>query len=153
MKSRALTYKPEIEDIINKCDTCHVSMVDKDNMPYVLPMNFGYREEVIYLHSAPQGKKIDIIKNNPNVCIAFSADHHLRWQHEKVACSYSMKYRSVLAQGKIEFITDIDKKIEALNIIMGNYTDKKFSYNDPAVREVSVYKVKADIMEGRAYGY
>ncbi len=128
-------------------------MVDKNNEPYVLPMNFGYDNECIYLHAAKTGKKIEILKNNPNVCVAFSTDHELRYVNEEVACSWSMKYRSVLAYGKVEFIDDYDKKIEAMNIIMSNYSSRKFSYNIPAINDVQPFRVIIEKMEGRAYGY
>ena len=153
MKSRVLDHKPQIEEIINKCQVCHLSMVDENNMPYVLPFNFGYANDEIFLHSAQQGKKIDVLKNNPNVCVAFSNDYELKYRDEGVACSYSWKYRSVLAFGKVEFITDFEKKKEALNIIMANYTNREFKYNDPAVKDVNCYKVVIEKLEGRAYGY
>ncbi len=153
MKSRVLDHKPELEKIINKCDVCHIAMVDEDNKPYVLPFNFGYKDGEIFLHSAQTGKKIDILKKNNEVCVAFSTDYDLRYQNEDVACSYSWKYRSVLAYGKVEFITDFDKKIEALNAVMGNYTKREFKYNDPAVKDVNCYKVVIGKLEGRAYGH
>ena len=153
MKSRVLDHKPQLEKIINECDVCHIAMVDENNMPYVLPFNFGYANDEIIMHSAQQGKKIDILKNNNNVCVAFSNGYELRAQNENVACSYSWKYRSVLAYGKVEFIEDFNEKIDALNAIMKNYTDKEFSYNDPAVKDVNCWKVKVEKFEGRAYGY
>lgn len=153
MKSRTLSFKPELEEIIKKCNVCHVAMVDNNNKPYVLPFNFGYVNGEIFLHSAQKGKKIDILKNNNHVCVAFSTDYELRFQSENVACSYSWKYRSVLAHGNVEFITTKDKKIEALNTIMHHYTNRTFKYNDPAVNDVNCYKVIIDKLEGRAYGY
>jgi len=129
-------------------------MVDQNNLPYVLPMNFGYAGGVVYLHSAPEGKKVDILRNNSNVCLAFSTDHELRSQSEDVACSYSMKYRSVLVYGKVEFISEPSEKRRVLNIIMKQYTGRDdFKYNDPAIRNVLVYKVVAEKIEARAYGY
>lgn len=153
MKSRIIDHKPQLEEIVNNCKVCHLSMVDENNMPYVLPFNFGYAEGEIFLHSAQKGKKIDILKNNPNVCVAFSGDYELKYRDEEVACSYSWKYRSVLAFGKVEFITDFEKKKEALNVIMANYVDRKFKYNDPAIKDVNCYKVVIEKLEGRAYGY
>ena len=153
MKSKAITSKEEIEKIIGKCQFCNVAMVANDNSPYVIPMNFGYSEGLIYLHSSKTGKKIDILKANNKVCVSFSTDHELRWQSEEMACSYSMKYRSALAFGKVEFIEEADEKIKALNCIMRHYTGKEFKYNEPAVREVAVYKVIIEKLEGRIYGY
>ena len=153
MKKRDLTFKPELETIIQKCDVCSLAMVDQDGFPYVLPMNFGYKDDHIYFHSAQTGHKVDIIKNNPNVCISFSADEQLRWVNEDVACSWGMKYRSVLAYGKIEFIDDFDKKEEALKVIMKNYSDREFTFNAPAVKDVLVFQVKVEKLHGRALGY
>ena len=142
----------EITDIIDKCDACFLAMVDPDGLPYVVPMNFGYEEGIIYLHSAKTGRKIDILKNNPETCMAFSTDHKLFSRHETVACSYGMDYRSVLAFGKVVFIEDYDEKVRALNIIMRKYTGKEFSYNAPAVNNVEVYKVIPVKVEGKVSG-
>ncbi|MDT8392897.1 MAG: pyridoxamine 5'-phosphate oxidase family protein [Bacteroidales bacterium] len=153
MKKRDLTFKPELESIIQKCDYCSLAMVDRDGYPYVVPMNFGYAGDHIYFHSARQGKKIDILKENPRVCVSFSTDHELRWVNEEVACSWGMKYRSVLAYGEIEFIDDYDGKLEALKTIMKNYSDHLFLFNAPAVNDVMIYRVKVDKLVGRCYGY
>lgn len=153
MKNRIIGLKEEIERIVAKCEVCYVAMVDEENKPYVIPMNFGYKDNCIYLHSSKTGKKIDILEKNNNVCVSFSTDHLLRWQSENMACSYSMKYRSVLAFGKVEFVENSNQKIEALNIIMSQYTKKEFSYSDPAVEDVKVFKVFVEKLEGRAYGY
>ncbi len=153
MKKRDLTFKPELESIIKKCEICNLAMIDEDGLPYVIPMNFGYADDHIYLHSARTGKKIDILKNNPQVCVSFSTDHQLKWVNEEVACSWGMKYRSVLAYGKVEFIDDFDAKEKALKIIMRNYSDIDFTFNAPAVNDVLVYCVKIDKMHGRALGY
>jgi nitroimidazol reductase NimA-like FMN-containing flavoprotein (pyridoxamine 5'-phosphate oxidase superfamily) len=154
MKSREIVLQSAMEEIIRKCQYCTMAMVDQQNQPYVLPMNFGYADGVVYLHSAPEGKKVDILRNNNRVCLAFSTDHELKHQHEEVACSYSMKYRSVLVYGKVEFIDDPGEKRRVLNILMKQYTGRDdFSYHEPAIKNVLVYQVKAVKMEGRAYGF
>ncbi|MEI6434176.1 MAG: pyridoxamine 5'-phosphate oxidase family protein [Bacteroidota bacterium] len=153
MRTRTSTDKKEIEGIILKCQWCHVAMVDKDGKPYVIPMNFGYRDGTIFLHGAHSGKKIDILQNNPEVCINFSTDHLLRYQNEQVACSWSMKYRSVLCYGQVEFIAEPEAKTQALDIIMSQFSGNQFKYNPPSLREVSVFCVKVKRYEGRIFGY
>ena len=153
MKNRTLTFKKELEEIIRRCQFCNLAMVDEKNLPYVIPMNFGYENNVVFLHGSKVGRKNDILRNNPNVCLSFSTDHELRYVNEEVACSWAMRYRSVLVFGKIAFVEDPEEKIKGLNVIMSHYSDKEFSYNDPAVKDVQVYKVEIEKMEGRAYGY
>ena len=153
MRGNWITDEAEMFQVIEKCDACYVSMVDQNNMPYVVPLNFGLKDGIIYLHSSPKGKKIEILKQNNNVCIAFSTDHQLKYQNIAVGCSYAMRFRSVLVYGQIEFIEDWDKKIEAMNIVMRNYTDREFTFNTPAIREVCVYKVVITEMTGKMLGY
>ncbi len=153
MKNRIVENSDEILEIIAKCEVCYVSMIDIEGMPYVVPLNFGYENGVLYLHGAKEGKKIEALKHNPKVCVAFSTDHLLRYQHEQVACSWSMKYRSVLLYGEVEFINDEQERIDALNVMMRKYAKRDFKFNMPAVREVLPFKVVATKIEGRAYGY
>jgi uncharacterized protein len=153
MANRMTNNPKTIQKIIDKCEACYVGMIDQNLKPYVLPFNFGYEDGVIYLHSAMSGKKIDILKNNPSVCISFSTDHQLFHRHEPVACSYGMKYRSVLAYGEIVFIDDYGEKVRILNIIMKKYAGREFDYNAPAVNNVCIYKLTPVTIEGKESGY
>jgi hypothetical protein len=153
MRRKTISDEKDILDIIFKSQWCHVAMTDLQGEPYVLPMNFGIRDNVIYLHGARKGKKIDILREHPSVCIHFSTDHLLRAQSEEIACSWSMKYRSVLAYGQVEFIEDTSEKTEALNIIMSQYSDRSFRFATPSIHEVCCFRVKVTRFEGRSFGY
>ncbi|MCL2650629.1 MAG: pyridoxamine 5'-phosphate oxidase family protein [Candidatus Azobacteroides sp.] len=152
MPSIFITSKEEMEAIIAKCDVCYIGLADTDGTPYVLPMNFGYKDGIIYLHSGPEGLKIDILKRNNRICVTFSADHALSYQHAEVACSYTMKSKSVIAWGTVIFEDDFDKKVEALNIIMKHYSDKEFKYSAPAVNNVKIWKVEIDKITSKIFG-
>lgn len=152
MKTLIHTDQEWIESIIRKCDICYVGMADTDGTPYVIPMNFGYRDGVIYLHSAQEGRSISILERNPQVCITFSTDHALVFQHPEVACSYRMRSKSVISWGKVTYEEDFDKKVEVLNIIMKQYSDKEFKYSDPAVTNVKVWIVPIDRISCKEFG-
>lgn len=154
MKARMITLPEAIEEIVRSCEVCSVGMVDEENNPYTLPFNFGFENSTVYLHSAPVGKKIGILRNNPRVCIAFSTAHQLYRQSPEVACSFGMKYKSVLVFGSVEFIEDPAEKIRILNIIMRQYTQRDdFSYSEPSVKNVAVMKVVTSRIEAKAFGY
>lgn len=141
-----------IDEIITKNTVCYVGMVDADSMPYVIPMNFGYADDIIYLHSAHEGSSIRILEENPNVCITFCTEPILTYQNEEVACSYRMKGSSVICRGKVVFEENFDKKVEALNIIMRQYTEREFTYSTPAVNNVKVWKVEVEDVSTKIFG-
>ena len=150
LKTREIHDFSEIEEIINTAQVCHLGMADGDK-PYVLPMNFGYENKTVYLHGAPEGKKIEVLEKNKNVCITFDIDHHLKFRDEHVACSYSMRYRSVILSGKAVSINDYDEKIKCMNIIMRKYSGKDFTYNAPAIKNIKVWKVEIEEITGKKF--
>ena len=152
MKTITHTDQAFIEKMILQCEICYVGVVTPENTPYVIPMNFGYLENVLYFHSAPEGRVIDCLNRNPNICVTFCTVDKLVFQHSEVACSYRMKSASVMAFGKVSFIVDIEEKRNALNIIMKHYSDKKFEYSDPAIRNVKIWKVPIDTMSCKEFG-
>ena len=152
MNTKIIEKHSELEEVINNCEVCYVSMVDKDGKPYVLPFNFAYEDNKIYLHSGNFGKKLDILKVNPDVCIAFSLGHQLFHHHETVACSYSMTYKSVVASGRVEFEEDILKKTDIMNKVMMKYTGKTFEYSKPAITNVSCFVINIIEISGRNRG-
>lgn len=143
MKTIWLTDKEEIEQIILDCDVCFVGMVDKEGNPYTIPMNFGYQDSIIYLHSGPEeGKKLECVKNNNKVCINFCQTNGLMYVNQEVACSYSMKSKSVIAFCDVQFVEDenLEEKGKALNVMMRHYTSQDFKYSTPALKNVKIWK-------------
>lgn len=152
MKTVTRNEKQAIEALISECDTCYVGMADTDGTPYVIPMNFGYEDNVIYLHSAPEGRSISILGRNPKVCLTFCSNMRLAYQNEQVACSYRIKGASVIAEGRVVFEEDFDGKVKALDIIMRQYTERPFTYGAPAVRNVKIWKVAIESVCRKDFG-
>lgn len=70
---REIANRKEIEDILRRSTVCRLAMIDAGR-PYLVPLCFGYDAGILYFHSAPVGKKIDLLKKNRNVCFEFDAD-------------------------------------------------------------------------------
>jgi nitroimidazol reductase NimA-like FMN-containing flavoprotein (pyridoxamine 5'-phosphate oxidase superfamily) len=151
---RTLTHndKDFIESIITRCKICFAAVVDENGMPYSVPMNFGYHNDVFYLHSAPEGRIIRALDKNRHICLAFNAGQELAFQHPKVACSYRMKAGSIVAEGKVTFLEDMNLKRDALDHIMKQYSDKHFEYNDPAIRNVKIWRIDVDKITCKEFG-
>lgn len=152
MKTFSIEEQERIETVIRSCKVCFVGMADEEGRPYVLPMNFGYEEGIIYLHSAQEGRSIRTMDKNPQICVTFCSEPVLIRQHPDVACSYRMRAGSVICEGKVEFEEDFDEKVKALNIIMRQYIDKDFTYSVPAVNNVKIWKLPLETVGAKEFG-
>lgn len=114
-KNQEVTDPAIIEEILQGSDICRLAMMDGDK-PYILPFNYGYKQQSIYIHCAPEGKKIDLLRKNPEVC--FEIEHTAELIQEDKACKWSELYRSVIGYGSVEIITDFEQKLKGLEIIM-----------------------------------
>ncbi len=149
---KEIVRKEEMLDVIKQCKFCHVGFVDGD-MPYVLGFNFGYEDHKIYLHCAKEGKKLDILRKNNNVCVMFDTGHEFFHRHEHVACSYRMRYKSVMVTGKAYFVDNYDEKVKGLQILMKQYSDKHFEFSKPSVDNVVIIRIEIEKMTGRKFEY
>jgi len=145
-----ITNPAELEDVIKRAKFCHIGMVD-GNEPYVIGFNFGYKDGVLYLHCSKHGHKLDVLAKNNRICAAFDVDHDFFSRHENVACSWRMRYRSVLMWGNVEMVEEYNSKLEALKIIMAHYSDIDFEFNPPAVNNVAILRVIPDRITGRKF--
>ncbi len=152
MRTSFITDKKEIDAIIHQCDICFLGITEEDGTPYVIPMNFGYCDGEIILHSAPHGKHLTLLAQNNHVCITFCPERKLVYQHPDVACSYSMLSKSVLCKGTVSYIEDLDEKEKTMNILMKNYTDVAFKYSKPALTNVKIWRVSINEITAKAFG-
>ncbi len=152
MKTYSHTDPALIEEVISKSEICFATVVDETGLPYAVPMNFGYHRGVFYLHSAPEGRIVRALEKDNHICLSFNVGQEVVFQHPKVACSYRMKASSVIAEGTVTFVENMDAKREALNHIMRQYSDKHFEYNDPAVRNVKIWRVAVDNISCKEFG-
>ncbi|MCC8146003.1 MAG: pyridoxamine 5'-phosphate oxidase family protein [Bacteroidales bacterium] len=153
MKTVWVTEKEEIEEIIRSCEVCVVGMVDEEGNPYTLPMNFGYDDSTIYLHSGPaEGKKLECLRHNNRICICFYQNKGLTYVNQEVACSYSMKSESVIAFCEVSFPESLEEKEKALNVLMRNYTSSGFKYSVPALKNVKIWKADIKRITGKKKG-
>lgn len=150
-KDKEITDKREMESIIQKAIVCRIALSD-NNMPYVIPVNFGYKDDCLYFHSATEGKKIDILKKNNNVCFEVDIDHEII-EHTS-PCSFGMKFLSVIGFGTADIIDEIEKKKEALRVIMDHYAfDNDFEFRERMLNRVVVFQVKINSMTGKKSGF
>lgn len=151
MRTLFIENREEIDKIIRACKTCYLAVSDND-FPYILPMNFALDGNSVIIHSAQSGRMWETLKRNPNVCINWIIGEDLAWQDVKVGCSYRVKSKSVLVEGKVEFVDDFDEKTRCMNLMMSQYSDREFKFSKPAIENVGIIKVAIKKISAKEFG-
>lgn len=119
-KDREVQDKTEVFDILKRCDTIRIGM-QGNQFPYVVPVSFGMEvvndKAVVYFHCAQQGMKVDLLRENPCVCV----EGDIFMQVEKTAHGITARYESVIGLGECQIITDIDEIKRGLKVLLDHY--------------------------------
>lgn len=140
--------------ILMRCGSMTLAFHEEGG-PYLVPLNFGAEEEngslVLYFHCALEGKKLELLKQNNEV--GFCAYTMLRVFNKGVApCGYTTDYESVSGKGKAEVVTEPEKRLHGLKVLMAHYTDETFSdemFSAKALAITTVVKVTVDEWTGK----
>ena len=137
-----ITDEQQIRGILDTARILRLGLA-VDNEPYVVPLNYGYTMDdgklTFYLHSAVKGKKLDMLRANPNVY--FELDCGLQPFEGKVACQYGLAYSAISGRGRAVLVEDVEAKKEAMSILMKTQTGKDFEFNERLVSIVAVIRV------------
>jgi nitroimidazol reductase NimA-like FMN-containing flavoprotein (pyridoxamine 5'-phosphate oxidase superfamily) len=148
--------KEKIIEFLNQQETGRVCSIDKDGFPQIIPMNFVYANNAIYMHSHPRGEKLENITKNPKV--GFEVDQSLEFLPSYFtsptdASQADTLYISVVIKGQASLISDPKEKTLALNELMKKYQPEggyeKMSPDMAVVEEVAIIKVIPVTMRGK----
>ena len=141
-RERQIFDLAQIKAILDTAKVLHLGLA-VDNMPYVVPMNYGYSMEdgklTIYLHSAVRGKKLDMIRANPNVFFEMDCDR-IPFEGE-MPCQYGLAYSSIMGRGVATIVEDVEEKKKAMSLLMKTQTEKDFEFQDRLVSAVAVIRI------------
>ena len=141
----------EIDEIIKKSQVCRLALT-KDNIPYIVPVSFGFDGKSLFIHTALNGKKIDFIEANNLVCFEFDSQVKTE-EHETIPCKWTAAYRSIIGYGKMIEIENLDERIMAINHIMLHYSGKEWGFNEEMLKRVKLWKIEIEEISGKVSGY
>ncbi len=120
-------------EIMRKAPYITVSLTRPDGSAYGVPLSLASRnDKVWYFHCAPEGDKLDAIAAHPDVCL--SAVTKCTPTVGPKDGSFTLQYRSAIAFGRAELVTDEEEKIQALRIISRRFLPRHMDAFDEAVR-------------------
>jgi len=146
-KDKEIKSAELLSQIIKKCQVCRLGL-SQDNVPYIVPVSFGYDGKSLYFHSAKDGRKIDILSMNNKVCFEFESGVEIISDEDK-PCSWSFSFQSVIGFGKAEELSSREDKVKGLEYIMGQYSDKKWDFSKIPIDKICVWIINIESMTGK----
>jgi len=146
----------KIKEFLDQEHVGRISSIDENGYPQIIPMNFVYLNNSIYMHSHVKGEKIKNIRQNSKV--GFEVDRELEFlpsyfEDPKNASLADTLYISVVIKGKASLVINKEEKSIALNGLMGKYQPEgKYDPIQPTMKildAVAVIKVIPDSLYGK----
>ncbi len=148
-KEKEIKEKVIIEEIFRQNDVGRLATA-VDGEPYIVPMNFAYISDKIYLHTHKDGKKIRDIKKNPRVCFEVDSGEIVTGENP---CDFSWRYRSAVAYGKARIVESKEERLKALRLISEKYSFGKGKLITPELMEkfdhLWLIEINVDKMTGK----
>ena len=146
----------KIIEILNFEHVGRIASIDTNGYPQIIPMNFVFISDKIYMHSHIKGEKLENIKKNPNV--GFEVDRELEYLPSYFEDIHDASYAdtlyfSIIVKGISNIVHDIDEKVLALNGLMKKYQPEgkhdKIRKNDDVIKSVAIIKITPISITGK----
>lgn len=119
-------------EVMRKAPYITVSFTRADGTAYGVPLSLACTDDRIwYFHCAPEGDKLDALAAHPQVCL--SAVTKCAPTVGPKDGSFTLQYRSAIAFGKAELVTDDTEKIRALRAISERFLPQHMDAFDDAI--------------------
>ncbi len=148
--------KEKIKEFLNQEHVGHIASLDKNGYPQIIPMNFVYLDDAIYMHSHTKGEKLENIKQNQKV--GFEVDRELEFlpsyfEDPEDASLADTLYISVVIKGIGKIIDDRSEKTRALNGLIKKYQPEggyePIKPDMEVLDEVAIIKVTPESIRGK----
>ena len=148
--------KEKIIEFLSSQQTGRISSIDENGYPQIIPMNFVFINDVVYMHSHIKGEKLENIKRNQKV--GFEVDKSLEFlpsyfSDPTDASLADTLYISVVIKGNASIISDKEEKTIALNGLMKKYQPEggyePIKPDMDVLDEVEVIKIVPESLRGK----
>lgn len=151
--NRAIYDEQVVYDILDAGFMCHVAFVHQE-MPMMIPIAFGRKDDVIYLHGSSKNFMLNAIIQAPSTCICVT--HLDGLVLARTLFDTSANYRSVVLHGKAELIVDEEERRQGLKIITDHIIKGRWDEvplgTDPQLKATMVVKMRIEKASAKVRG-
>lgn len=127
--------------IIDKADFGSLATINEDDTPYSVPISFVRKENIIYIHSAIKGTKINNINKNPEVSMSFVGAINIPFPDKgasvgkKPSDLFTTEFESAVIFGTASMVDNNNEKILALKLLGEKYTPDNMGFFNDALKD------------------
>jgi nitroimidazol reductase NimA-like FMN-containing flavoprotein (pyridoxamine 5'-phosphate oxidase superfamily) len=155
-KKLEIKSRERIIKFLSSQQTGRIASIDESGFPQIIPMNFVFINDTVYMHSHIRGEKLDNIRRNQKV--GFEVDKSLEFlpsyfSDPTDASLADTLYISVVIKGNASIVSNKEEKTIALNGLMkkyqpeGGYEPIKPSMD--VLKGVEVIKIVPESLRGK----
>ena len=137
--------------LIDRCTHGIMALSTGEPVPYCLPLSFVRVGDDLYFHCAHQGRKTDLLRRFPQVCVTFVGDDRPAFVPPAMYTTY---FQSVIVPGTASEVKDSAEKVEALRALCQKVTPKHMDGFEPAIQNslaaTAIWKIHMEEISGKA---
>ena len=155
-KKLEIKSKKKVIEFLSSQQTGRISSIDENGFPQIIPMNFVFINDAVYMHSHIRGEKLDNIRRNQKV--GFEVDKSLEFlpsyfSDPTDASLADTLYISVVMKGNASIVLDKEEKTIALNGLMEKYQPEggyeQIKPDMDVLKGVEVIKIIPESLRGK----
>lgn len=143
---RQVTDAEAIDAILRVGEVLYLAMADA-GAPYVVPVNFGWDGEHLWVHCAEEGLKLDILARDPRVSFAVTSQAHVV---PGKGCGWTTKFRSVVGFGSSTLVTGEEERLRGLARVVEHYSRESATITPAQAKGCAVLRIDVESMTGKA---
>ena len=142
-----------LSELLDKATVLFLALQDSP-APYVVPVCFGHENGTLYVHSAVEGTKIELLRANP--LVGFSASTDMTVIPGPSACDFTFRASSVIGTGRGRIVESGEERAHGLDVIMRHYATGPVSaapvYRLDSLARTSVLAISILSLRGKRTG-
>ncbi len=145
-KDKEITDEDELRRILCDARMCRLAMTDGDR-PYLVPLTFALDGDDVVFHSARSGRKVEILRRNPRVCL--EVEEGMELAPAATACEFSMAFRTLIGFGEVEFVEDAAERARLLALFGPRYGAPAGELPVHEVARTCVFRLRSPRLTGK----
>lgn len=137
--------------LIDRCTHGVMALSTGEAVPYCLPLSFVRVGDELYFHCAREGRKIDLMRRFPQVCVTFVGEDRPAFV---APAEYTTWFQSAIVTGTASEVNDPDEKTQALRALCQKVTPEHMDSFGAAIAKslavTAVWKVHMEEISGKA---